>query len=149
MRAREMLAAEWGVAAEAWSATSYKALRDEALEVERWNRLHPGADARVPYVTNALDASAGPIIAVTDYMKAVPDQIGRFVSRAFCPLGTDGFGRSDTRESLRRFFEIDAEHIVVAVLAELAEAGLATNDEVASAIARYGLDPDAGDPRLR
>jgi pyruvate dehydrogenase E1 component len=86
---------------------------------------------------------------VTDFMKAVADQISRFVKSPFSSLGTDGFGRSDTRESLRRFFEIDAEHIVVAVLSELAAAGLATADEVASAIARYGLDPEAGDPRNR
>ena len=149
MRARELLATEWGVAAEAWSATSYKALRDEALEIERWNRLHPGAAPRVAYVTSQLEASSGPIVAVTDFMKAVADQISRFVTSPFSSLGTDGFGRSDTRESLRRFFEIDAEHIVVAVLSELAAIGLATADEVASAIARYGLDPEAIDPRNR
>jgi pyruvate dehydrogenase E1 component len=149
MRARELLATEWGVAAEAWSVPSYKSLRDDALETERWNRLHPGATPRVAYVTSALEAASGPIIAVTDFMKAVADQISRFVKSPFSPLGTDGFGRSDTRESLRRYFEIDAEHIVVAVLAELTAAGLATADEVASAIARYGLDPEAADPRTR
>ena len=149
MRARDLLAAEWGVAAEAWSATSYKALREDALEIERWNRLHPGAAPRVPYVTSQLAEASGPIVAVTDYMKAVADQISRFVTSPFSSLGTDGFGRSDTRESLRRFFEIDAEHIVVAVLSELAAIGLATADEVASAIARYGLDPEAIDPRNR
>jgi pyruvate dehydrogenase E1 component len=149
MRARDLLAAEWGVAAEAWSATSYKALRDDALEIERWNRLHPGAAPRMPYVTSQLAGASGPIVAVTDYMKAVADQISRFVTSPFSSLGTDGFGRSDTRESLRRFFEIDAEHIVVAVLSELAAIGLATADEVASAIARYGIDPEAIDPRNR
>ena len=148
MRARDLLAAEWGVSAEAWSATSYKSLREEALEVERWNRLHPTENARVPYVTAMLEEATGPIVAVSDFMKAVPDQIARFVEVPFSSLGTDGFGRSDTREALRRHFEIDAEHIVVAVLAELAAIGSAKPEEVAEAIERYGLDPEAIDPRL-
>jgi pyruvate dehydrogenase E1 component len=151
MRARELLANEWGVSAEAWSATSYKSLRDEALEVERWNRLHPGVEQRVAYVTSTLGQASGPIVAVTDYMKAVSDQIARFVpSRvSFTSLGTDGFGRSDTREALRRFFEIDAEHIVVAVLSELVAAGQAGPEEVQAAIERYGLDAELADPRTR
>ena len=148
MRARDLLASDWEVSAEAWSATSYKSLREEALEVERWNRLHPIETARVPYVTAMLEEATGPIVAVSDFMKAVPDQIARFVEVPFSSLGTDGFGRSDTREALRRHFEIDAEHIVVAVLAELAAMGSAKPEEVAEAIERYGLDPEAIDPRL-
>jgi len=148
MRARELLASEWGVSAEAWSATNYKALREEALEVERWNRLHPTETARVPHVTRLLEEASGPIVAVSDYMKAVPDQIARFVEAPYTSLGTDGFGRSDTREALRRHFEIDAEHVVVAVLSELADAGFVKAEEVAEAIDRYGLDADAIDPRL-
>ena len=109
--------ADWGVSAEAWSVTSYKALREDGLEVERWNRLHPASTPRVPYVTQALEAAEGPIVAVTDFLKAVPDQIARFVAAPFTTLGTDGFGRSDTRAALRRHFEVDAAHIVVAVLA--------------------------------
>jgi pyruvate dehydrogenase E1 component len=149
MRARELLATDWGIAAEAWSATSYKSLRDDALEVNRWNRLHPGATPRVPYVTSTLASATGPIVAVSDYIKAVPDQISRFVTAPFTSLGIDGFGRSDTREALRRFFEVDAEHIVVAVLSELASAGVATVEEVASAIEKYGLDAELADPRNR
>jgi pyruvate dehydrogenase E1 component len=148
MAARELLASDWDVDAEAWSVTSYKALREDALEAERWNRLHPTSTVRVPYVTDALAGAAGPVVAVTDFLKAVPDQIARFVTAPYSSLGTDGFGRSDTRAALRRHFEVDAEHIVVAVLAQLAAAGDATGSEVASAIGQYGLDADAPDPRV-
>jgi pyruvate dehydrogenase E1 component len=147
-KAREILAERWNVSAETWSVTSYKALREEALEVERWNRLHPNEEPRVPYVTQTLSSSYGPIIAVTDFLKAVPDQIGRFVRTPFIPLGTDGFGRSDTREALRRYFETDAEHIVVAVLSALASQGHATPEEVTHAIDQYGIDPELPDPRV-
>ena len=146
-RARELLAEDWNVSAELWSVTSYKALREDALEVERWNRLHPGDSPRVPYVTRALAQAHGPIVAVTDFMKAVPDQIARFVPAYYTSLGTDGFGRSDTREALRRHFEVDAEHLVVAVLDALAGLGQAKAADVARAIAAYGIDPDAPDPR--
>jgi len=147
MQARELLASDWGVAAEAWSVTSYKALREDGLEVERWNRLHPESGPRVPYITRVLEDARGPIVAVTDYLKAVPDQVARFVRVPFTVLGTDGFGRSDTRAALRRHFEVDAAHIVVAVLAELAAAGEGKPDEVAAAIEKYGIDPEAIDPR--
>ena len=145
------LAEHHGVATELWSVTSYKRLREEALSVERWNRLHPTEVARVPRVTGELARSAGPIVAVTDFMKAVPDQVARFVppGRGFCPLGTDGFGRSDTREALRRFFETDAPHVAVAVLSELCRAGVVPASEVAEAISRHGLEPDLPDPRTR
>src|SRR5690606_15449007 len=96
--AQSELAERWDVGAELWSATSYKRLREQALTTERWNRLHPTEPARTPLVTDLLDGAAGPVVAVTDYMKAVPDQVGRWVNRPFVPLGTDGFGRSDTRE---------------------------------------------------
>jgi pyruvate dehydrogenase E1 component len=102
----------------------------------------------VPYVTRALATASGPIVAVTDFMKAVPDQIARFVNAPFTPLGTDGFGRSDTRETLRRHFEVDAEHIVVAVLSSLASNGAGKHDEVSLAISAYGIDPEAPDPRV-
>ena len=147
-RARELLATDWNVSAETWSATSYKSLREDALEVERWNRLHPAETPRTPYVTRTLATASGPIVAVTDFMKAVPDQISRFVNVPFTPLGTDGFGRSDTRETLRRHFEVDAEHIVVAVLSLLASNGAAKQDEVSLAISAYGIDPQAPDPRV-
>jgi len=148
MEARTMLASEWSVSADAWSVTSYTELREDALAAERANRLHPDGARRVPYVTESFgdDLAAGPVVAVTDYIRAVPDQIARWVHRPFVSLGTDGFGRSDTRAALRRFFEVDAAHIVVAVLAALAESGDAKADEVAEAIRRYGIDPDAADP---
>ena len=147
-QAQEELAEHYGVGATLYSATSYKRLREEALEAERWNRLHPGAEPRVPYVTSLLEQSAGPVIAVSDFMKAVPDQIARWVPRRFRPLGTDGFGRSDTREALRRFFEIDAAHTVVATLAALAEDGTIEAPLVGNAIERYEIDPDVTDPRI-
>jgi len=147
--AQQELAEHYDVAAELFSATSYKRLREEALTTERWNRLHPKEPARTPRVTEIL-AGEGPVVAVTDFMKAVPDQIARWVpnGRRFVPLGTDGFGRSDTREALRRHFETDAAHVVVATLAALAADGEVKPEVVDDAIARYGIDPDAGDPRL-
>ncbi len=149
MEARRLLATEWGVDADAWSVTSYKSLREEALSAERWNRLHPGDAPRVPLVTSALGDRSGPVVAVTDFVRAVPDQVSRFVDRPFRSLGTDGFGRSDTRETLRRFFEIDAAHVVVAVLDGLVGQGRLPAGVAADAIARYGIDASAGDPWSR
>jgi pyruvate dehydrogenase E1 component len=148
MEARQVLAERFGVAAECWSITSWKQLREGGLEAERWNRLHPGAERRVPYVAELLESTTGPVVAVTDYLKAVPDQIARFAPGPFLPLGTDGFGRSDTRAALRRHFEVDAAHVCVAVLFELARAGEAKDDEVRDAITALGLDPEALDPRV-
>ncbi|HEX9992244.1 MAG TPA: pyruvate dehydrogenase (acetyl-transferring), homodimeric type [Acidimicrobiales bacterium] len=147
--ARDELAEHYDVAAELWSATSWKKLREDALSAERWNRLHPGETPRTPYVTEALSGSEGPVVAVTDYVKAVPDQVARWVPGPFVPLGTDGFGRSDTREALRRFFETDAPNVVVAVLSALAASGEVKPEVVADAIARYGIDADAPDPLRR
>lgn len=131
------------IGCELWSATSYKTLREEAIEVERWNRLHPSQPARKPLVTKLLDDGQGPIVAVSDFMRMVPEQVARFIpSRSFTPLGTDGMGRSDTRAALRRHFEIDAPHIVVAVLHNLASAGVIKTEVVAQAIERHGLDPE-------
>jgi pyruvate dehydrogenase E1 component len=145
MEARDILAKHWSVATDAFSVTSYTELRDDALSAERFNRLHPGEAFRTPFVAETL-AGIGPVVAVTDYVRAVPDQIARWVPRPFTSLGTDGFGRSDTRASLRRFFEVDAAHIVVAVLSALALEGEAKTDEVAEAIAAYGIDPDSVNP---
>ncbi len=146
LEARQLLAENHDVAAELWSATSYKALREEALATERHNRLHPGEPPRTPFVTEALANAEGPIVAVTDYMKAVPDQVARWVPAPFVSLGTDGFGRSDTREALRRYFETDAAHVVVAALDGLRQAGEGKAEEVEDAIRRYGIDPDCPDP---
>ncbi|NBP51708.1 MAG: hypothetical protein EBU70_11160 [Actinobacteria bacterium] len=148
LAAQSVLAEVHGVAADVWSATSYKALREDALTVERWNRLHPGAPPRVSYLDGLLTDAPGPVVAVTDHMKAVPDQIGRFVRRPFVPLGTDGYGVSDTRAALRAHFEVDADHVVIAALHALAEAGDVDRATVADAIARAGIDPDRIDPRL-
>ena len=146
IEARRLLAEDWGVAAEAWSVTSYKSLREEALSAERHNRLHPDAEHRVPLVTASLAGSRGPIVAVTDFMRAVPDQVARWMPQRFTSLGTDGFGRSDTREVLRRFFEVDPAHVVVATLEGLAAAGAVPAGTVTSAIARYGIDAGLADP---
>jgi pyruvate dehydrogenase E1 component len=146
VEARRVLAEVYGLGVELWSATSYKSLREEALDVERWNRLHPHLPPKVPMVTRKLESAAGPIVAVTDYMRAVPDQIARWVPRRWTSLGTDGFGRSDTRERLRRFFETDGAHVVSAVLHELCADGVVSTDVVADAITRFGLDPEAPAP---
>jgi pyruvate dehydrogenase E1 component len=145
VRAQELLA-ENDVAADVWSATSYQQLRSEALEVERWNRLHPGEAKRTPFVTRQLEGVQGPVIAVSDHMKAVPDQIARWVPQPFVPLGTDGFGRSDTRQALRRFFEVDAQHVAVAALSTLADVGEVKPEKVDEAIKAYEIDPDRPSP---
>jgi pyruvate dehydrogenase E1 component len=137
-----MLAADHDVAADVWSATSFQQLRVDALETERWNRFHPEEPRRQPFVSTTLEGGEGPVVGVTDSIKAVPDQIARWVRAPFVPLGTDGFGRSDTREALRRFFEVDAESIVVATLAALAEFGDLKPEVVTEAIKRYELDPE-------
>jgi pyruvate dehydrogenase E1 component len=144
----EQLAEHYDVGAELWSATSYKALREEAMAVERRNRLHPTERPEVPMVTQLLEQSSGPITAVTDFMKIVPEQIARFVPdrRPFEILGTDGMGRSDTREALRRFFEIDMANVIVSVLTGLLESGEVDAATVADAIKRFDIDPDAVDP---
>jgi pyruvate dehydrogenase E1 component len=132
-----------------WSATSWKQLRDDAHACERWNRLHPLDAPRTPYVTEQLQGTEGPVVAVSDFVKAVPEGLARFVPGPFITLGTDGYGLSDVRGALRRHFEVDAEHIVVAVLDGLAQQGDVKGEAVAEAIRRYEIDPDAADPRLR
>jgi pyruvate dehydrogenase E1 component len=146
VRAQGILADRFDVSAAVWSAPSFPELRREALRCERWNRLHPGEPPRIPYVTRCLRETKGPIVASTDYMKQLPDMVGRWVPRDYTVLGTDGFGRSDTREALRRYFEIDAEHIVVAVLAALAREGAVRPEVVARAIKEFEIEPEALDP---
>jgi pyruvate dehydrogenase E1 component len=150
LRAQEILRERYQVRADVWSATSYKELRREALEVERWNLLHPAAERRRPYVERVLaEAGAGagvPVVAVSDFMKLVPDQIARWVPAPFVPLGTDGFGRSETREALRRFFEVDAEHVALAALRALAGAGAYDVARAAAAVGELGLDAEKSDP---
>ncbi|MFO1539361.1 MAG: pyruvate dehydrogenase (acetyl-transferring), homodimeric type [Chloroflexota bacterium] len=146
LRAQTLLAERYGVAAEVWSATSYQLLRNEALGVDRWNLLHPEDAPRVPLVTQLLaePGAAGPVVAVSDWVRAWPDMIARWVpTNAWRPLGTDGFGRSDTRAALRRFFEVDAEHVVAATLSELARTGRIPAARATAAFAELGIDPDA------
>ena len=146
--ARDELAERWDVACDLWSVTSYKRLREDALAVERARRLGRD-DAGTPIVTDRLSGSDAPVVAVTDYMCAVPDQVSRWVDRPYTSLGTDGFGRSDTREALREFFEVDAGHVVVAVLRELADAGEVDASVVAEAIAAHDIDPSVAPPWTR
>jgi len=140
LTAQEMLARDWGVSVDVWSATSWTELRREALACESWNLLHPSDEPRVPYVTSQLSGKSGPVVAVSDWIKAVPDQIARWVPGTFTSLGTDGFGFSDTRPAARRFFHVDAESITLAVLWELARSGAVDAGFPAQAIERYRLD---------
>jgi pyruvate dehydrogenase E1 component len=147
-QAAEDLAEHYDVSAELWSATSYKRLREEALSVTRWNLLHPTEDRRIPMVTSLLSDVGGPVIAVTDYMRLVPDQVSRWVPGPFTTLGTDGFGRSDARKALRRFFEVDTGHIVAATLSTLASEGSVAESVVKDAFDRYEIDPEAPNPAI-
>jgi pyruvate dehydrogenase E1 component len=143
----ELLANDFGIAADIWSVTSFTELRREALEVERWNMLHPAETPRVPYVTQCL-ASRGdtPAVAATDYMKLFADQIRPFVRGPYQVLGTDGFGRSDFRRRLRQHFEVDRHFVAVAALKALADDNKLPSSKVVEAIAKYGIDPDKADP---
>ncbi len=145
-QAQEELARHYGVGAELWSATSYKKLREEALLVERWNRLHPEEDPRIPLVTRLMAGSSGPIVAVTDFMTMVPDQVAKWMPRDYIVLGTDGYGRSDSRDALRHFFETDTGHVVAAALSGLVRAGRMKPAAVSDAMDRYQIDPEALDP---
>jgi pyruvate dehydrogenase E1 component len=146
LRAQEMLAERYGIATDIWSVTSYKRLRRDALEAERWNMLHPMAEPRKSYLERLLQGEQGVFIAVSDYMKLVPEMISRWVPGGLFPLGTDGFGRSDNRAALRRFFEIDAECITVGVLWRLAQRGEIKPAQVQQAIQDLGIDPEKADP---
>jgi pyruvate dehydrogenase E1 component len=146
IEAQRLLAERFGVAAEVYSAPSFPLLRREALQVERWNRLHPDAPPRVPYVATILGPDGGPVVAATDWMKAVPQMVAPWIGAPYLALGTDGFGRSDTRESLRAFFEIDPPSIAAAALAALARTGALTGKAASKAIAELGIDPDKVDP---
>jgi len=143
----DLLAADYGVQADVWSATSFTELRRDGLAAERWNMLHPGSEPRRAYVAECLGARPrGPVIAATDYVRTFADQIRAFVPGRYRVLGTDGYGRSDYRRNLRRFFEVDRHYVAVAALTSLAEEGAIPADRVADAIARYGIDPDKPDP---
>ncbi len=142
----DLLAADFGVAADVWSAPSFTELRRDGLAVERWNLLHPMETPRRSWVEQCLGDRRGPVVAATDYVRAFADQVRSFVPGSFRVLGTDGYGRSDTRSKLRRFFEVDRHYVAVAALASLAADGTVPASTVADAIARYGVDPDRPAP---
>jgi len=146
LRAQQILAEKFDLPADVWSVTSYKKLRRNALECERWNRLHPTAEPRRSYVEEVLAGEKGVFVAATDYMKSVPEMITRWVPGGLTPLGTDGFGRSETRQALRRHFEVDAECIAIAALDQLARRGEIKPERVAKAIKELGVDPEKVDP---
>ncbi|HKG19849.1 MAG TPA: pyruvate dehydrogenase (acetyl-transferring), homodimeric type, partial [Candidatus Limnocylindrales bacterium] len=144
--AQELLADKLGIAAEVYSAPSFSLLRRDALAAERWNRLHPTETPRVPYVSTVLGPDGGPIIAATDWLKALPDMVARWLPPYYTALGTDGFGRSDTREALRSLFEIDAPNIAAAALVELVRCGALPADKAPAAFRELGVDPEKLDP---
>jgi pyruvate dehydrogenase E1 component len=146
LRAQQILAERYQVQADVWSVTSYNELRREALEIERWNRLHPSYFPKIPYIVEALQGSNGPIIASSDYMKAVPDQLSPWLLNRLNTLGADGFGRSENREHLRKFFEISAEAIVQATLAALAREGKFDAFQAQAAVAELGFDAEKKNP---
>ena len=144
--AAELLQDDFGVHADIWSVTSFNELRRDGLETARWNLLHPAEKPRESYVETCLKATKGPVVASTDYMKAYADQIRQFVPGQYQVLGTDGFGRSDTRKQLRRFFEVDRHYIVLAALSALAQDNVVDLGQVNEAISKYGIDPEKADP---
>jgi len=148
LRAQAMLEADYGVAAEIWSVTSYQQLYRDAADAERWNRLHPEEPPRVPYVAQCLGTDPGVVIAVSDYTHMLPHSLSRWIPGPFDVLGTDGFGRSESRRSLRDFFEVDARYVVLATLRALNRRGEATTDEVSQAVRKLGINPDKPNPRI-
>jgi pyruvate dehydrogenase E1 component len=148
LQAQEILAERFDVSADVWSATSYKLLRNDALRTRRLNMLHPEEPPRKSYLEHLLDNEKGVFVAVSDNLKLVPDQIAPWVPGGLTTLGTDGFGRSDTRERLRRFFEVDAAAIVVATLYSLAERKQVEMATVARAIKELGINPEQACPQL-
>jgi pyruvate dehydrogenase E1 component len=144
----EMLEKDFGVAADIWSVTSFNELRRDGIETARWNLLHPDATPRRPYVEQCLQDHAGPVVAATDYMKVFADQIRAYLPQPaqYNVLGTDGFGRSDTRRSLRGHFEVDRRYVAVAALKALADQEALPQKKVVEAIRQYGVDPDKPNP---
>ena len=147
IEAQRLLAEDWQVDAEVWSATSFSELERDAREAERWNRLHPGAEPRTSHVARCLSGGE-PVIAASDSVRAWPQLIAPYLQARFCALGTDGFGRSDTRDALRRFFEVDRHQIVLAALDALAAQGRIDRSVCARAIVQYGIEVDAAAPWL-
>ena len=145
----DLLEADFGIASDVWSVTSFTELRREGLEAERWNRLHPAEEPRTSWVESSLAGRGGPFVAATDYIRTFADQIRPFVPGRYAVLGTDGFGRSDYRVKLRSFFEVDRHHVAVTALKALADEGAVEASVVQDAIDRYGIDPDVAPPWKR
>lgn len=148
VKAQEMLARDYGVAADVYSVTGYKQLYKDALEADRWNLLHPESAPHVPYVTTAFGDDPGVIVAASDHVKALPDSIARWLPAPLHSLGTDGFGRSETREALRDFFEVDARYVVLATLSSLVRNGTLEGKVAAKAMKDLKIDPDKLNPHV-
>jgi pyruvate dehydrogenase E1 component len=146
LAAADLLEKDYGVAAEVFSATSFSELRRNALSIERWNLLHPNDEPKQTYVQEALGERTGPFIAATDYLKTVADQIRQWIPGRYAVLGTDGFGRSDSRAELRRFFEVDRHYVAVATLKALADDGKVERAIVTQAMKTFGIDPEKPNP---
>lgn len=148
LAAATILQADFGIVADVWSVTSFNELRREGLSVTRWNMLHPQAKRKKSYVTECLENTEGPVVASSDYMKIYADQIREFVPRAYNVLGTDGFGRSDSREKLRHFFEVDRYFVVLSALRALADEGTIETKVISKALQMFDIKADRADPAL-
>ena len=144
--AQKLLEEDFGIAADVWSVTSYQQLRRNALETERWNRLHPKDRPRISYVSQCLGERPYPVVAASDYIKLLPDSIARFSPAPFVSLGTDGFGRSDTRADLRNFFEVDSHHIVLAALTSLKGRNETFGKACEQVMREWKIDPEKREP---
>jgi len=148
LKAQQILEEKYNVATDVWSVTSYKCLYRDANDCERWNMLHPGQTSRVPYVTQCLKDAPGVFVAASDYMKVLPESIAQWVPRPLVALGTDGFGRSENRASLRDFFEVNAKHIVLATLHALAREKQIEIKQVQQAVKDLGINPEKANPAI-
>jgi pyruvate dehydrogenase E1 component len=148
IKAQEILESKYNVGADVWSVTSYSELYRDGHAAERWNMLHPGEPARVPYVTQQLRDAPGVLVAASDYVKAMPDAIDRWLPRRLVALGTDGFGRSESRANLREFFEVDYRYVIVATLAALARDGTLDPAVVQQAIKAHNINPEKVNPAI-
>ncbi|MBD3647016.1 MAG: pyruvate dehydrogenase (acetyl-transferring), homodimeric type, partial [Pseudomonadales bacterium] len=144
--AADILKSEFGITADIWSATSFNQLRRDGMSVARWNLLHPEEEPRLSYVEECLKDAPGPVVASTDYIKSYADQIREYVPGSYTVLGTDGFGRSDTREQLRRFFEVDRYYVTVAALSALMRENVIDSTVVSKAMKKFSIDADKPDP---
>jgi pyruvate dehydrogenase E1 component len=144
--AADLLRDDWGVESDIWSAPSFNELRRDGIDCERWNLLHPMDEPRVPHVAACVSSKPGPVIAATDYMRIYADSVRPYIKKTYKVLGTDGFGRSDSRDNLRRFFEVNRFYVTLAALTALAEDGVIERKVLADAIKKYGIDPNKPNP---